>query len=597
MGAISQKTGTSGPKDSLVLDHEQQDFERVVTRRLAGKFDDWPNEAGFEGLTEVRGPVELKVTGSIPCWAAGTLYRTGPGGYNVENTPKGTFRTTHWFDGFAHTHKFEIVADPRNPTGSVKVRYSSRHQARDYVDTIQRTGQLPGLSFGQRQDPCIGIFSKIMSVFRREEPKPAPASANVCVTVHTDLPGLESNSEQKVGGHRGNKALYLATDASIIQEISPETLEPIGLARQRSLHPLLKGPLSSAHAQRDPETGDLFNFNLDMGPCATYRVFCTKAANGATDILATISTFDLKPAYIHSFFLSPSFVILCVPSSHISYMGISVPWKGNVVEAIQPFDRLKVCKWFVVDRQAGRGVIATFESPAGFFFHSINAFEERSESGEISIFCDAIEYPSTDIIRAFEMDVLLNTKGRGEIYLTDEQRIRNCLPRLARHKLRVPASNSPKTPPVGIEKVLEIKAPHAGELPTINPRYSTRKYRYVYSLGTCGGSTLHDIIVKTDLLTRQTVSWRGPVGHTPGEAIFIPRPKKLRKDGGDRDEDEGEGEDDGLLLSVILDGFGKTSYLVCLDATTMEELGRAVCDWAIGHGFHGLHLEASIPQN
>lgn len=46
MGAISQKTGTSGPKDSLVLDHEQQDFERVVTRRLAGKFDDWPNEAG-----------------------------------------------------------------------------------------------------------------------------------------------------------------------------------------------------------------------------------------------------------------------------------------------------------------------------------------------------------------------------------------------------------------------------------------------------------------------------------------------------------------------------------------------------------------------
>ncbi|KAJ8110497.1 hypothetical protein ONZ43_g5854 [Nemania bipapillata] len=593
MVAAFPDKGVFEPKGSFVVDHEQDDFERVVKKRLAAKFDEWPNEAGFEGLTEVRGPVGLKIEGFIPSWAAGTLYRTGPGGYNVENTPKGTFKTTHWFDGFAHTHKFEIVADPHSPNKPVQVHYSSRHQSQDYVDIIQKTGQLPGLSFGQRQDPCIGLFSKMMSVFRREEPNRAPASANVCVTVHSDLPGFTSKSEQKLGGHRSNGALYLATDASIIQEISPETLEPIGLARQHTLHPLLKGPLSSAHAQRDPETGDLFNFNLDMGPYATYRVFRTSAASGITDIIATISAFDLKPAYIHSFFLSPSFVILCVPSSHIGYMGISVPWKGNVVEAIQPFDRSKTCKWFVVDRQAGRGVVATLESPAGFFFHSINSFEERDQStGEMVIFCDVVEYPSTDIIRAFEMDELLNTKARGGIYVTDERRIRNCLPRLVRHQLRVPTSKLRKGPHTRVEKILEIKAPHAGELPTINPSYATRKYRYVYSLATCGDSTLHDLIVKTDLSTRQTVSWRGPVGHTPGEAIFIPCPEKLRNEGdGDGDEDEG------VLLSVVLDGFGKTSYLLCLDAKTMKELGRAVCNWAIGHGFHGLYLEANMPEN
>ncbi|KAK5628726.1 hypothetical protein RRF57_004441 [Xylaria bambusicola] len=581
---IIRDTQISGPE------HEEQDYERAVGTWSAGRFDDWPNEAGvrpssdFEGLTEVRGPVELKVTGCIPTWAAGTLYRTGPGGYTVENTPRGTFKITHWFDGFAHTHKFDIISDLSGPRGPVRVLYSSRYQAEDYVDAIRKTGRLPRLSFGQRQDPCIGVFGKLMSVFKREEQKPIPASANVCVTVHADLPGLVSKTEQKTSGHRtGSRALFLATDASRLQEISPETLEPIGLVRQQMLHPLLKGPLSSAHAQRDPKTGDLFNFNLDMGLYATYRVFRTNSATGTTDILATISASDLKPAYIHSFFLSPSFVILCIPSSHLGYMGISVPWNGSIVDAIEPFDRSKTCKWFIVDRRHGHGIVAIFETPAGFFFHSINSFEDYSEStGDIDVFCDVVEYHSTDIIRAFEMDVLLNNQDKEEFYLKDERRIRNCLPRVVRRRFRVPTEKTSKVPRMDSEIIFEIRAPHAGELPTINPDYSTKRYRYVYSLANRGYSTLHDIIVKTDLTTRQTLCWRGPKGHTPGEAIFVPRPKQS----GDGDGDE----DDGVLLSIILDGFNKTSYLVCLDAKTMQELGRAICDWAIGHGFHGLHI-------
>ncbi|KAI0399564.1 carotenoid oxygenase [Xylaria palmicola] len=579
----------SSETERSTLKHEE-DFERVVKNKLTGNFDDWPNEAGFEGLTEVRGPVKLKVTGSIPSWAAGTLYRTGPGGYTIENTPKGTFKTTHWFDGFAHTHKFEIISDPDDPNEPVQARYSSRYQAEEYVNAIRKLGRAPGLSFGQRQDPCIGIFGKLMSIFRREEAERDPASANVCVTVQANLPGLPAGSKQSSSGHKGVlRSLHLATDANIYQEISPETLEPIGLAKQRSLHPLLKGPLSSAHAQRDPDTGDVFNFNLDMGLCATYRVFRTSAASGETDILATISASDLKPAYIHSFFLTPSFVVLRVPSSHLACMGIAVPWNGNIVDAMETFDPSQLCRWFVVDRRGDRGVVAAFESPAGFFFHSINAFEARDAStGAIDVFCDVVEYPSTDIIRAFEMEVLLNTRGADDVFVRDERRVRNCLPRLARHRLRVAPADRPgeaARATATTEKVFEIRAPHAGDLPTINPKYATRPYRYAYSLATSGRTALHETIIKTDLSTHQTVSWDGPAGHTPGEAIFVPRPGS-----GDGEDDE----DDGVLLSVILDGYGKTSYLVCLDAKTMRELGRAECDWAIGHGFHGLHIGADL---
>ncbi|KAI3322362.1 carotenoid cleavage dioxygenase 1 [Xylariaceae sp. AK1471] len=588
-----------GGNEFSALDNEEKDFEQAVKRRQAVKLEDWPNEAGFEGLTEVRGPVNLKVSGSIPSWAAGTLYRTGPGEYNVENTPKGTFKTTHWFDGFAHTHRFEIIADPTDPERPIRVEYSSRYQARKLVDKIRQTGRVPGLTFAQRQDPCIGIFGKIMSVFKPLEPNPPPGLENICVTVQADMPGFTSNSNQKSSGHRGGRrTLFTTTDASLVQEINSDTLEPIGIARQRVLNPLLKGPLSSAHALRDPETGDLFNFNLDMGRHATYRVFRTNASTGTTDILATIRAPDVKPAYIHSFFMSSSFVILCIPSAHISYMGISVPWNGNIVDAIEPFNSSKLCKWFVVDRRGDRGVVATSETPAGFFFHSVNAFEEFDKStGNIDVICDLIEYPSTEIIRAFEMDVLLgSSKGTDETFCGDEQQVRNCLQRLVRWKFQVPSNKSGKASRIKSEKVLEIKAPHAGELPTINPAYATRKHRYVYSMATHGYSTLQDTIVKTDVVTRQTISWQNPTGHTPGEAIFVPRPKKLRDGDQNMDTDEDEDEDDGVLLSVVLDGYGKTSYLVCLDAKTMKELGRAECDWAIGHGFHGLHIQADVPR-
>ncbi len=84
-----------------------------------------------------------------------------------------------------------------------------------------------------------------------------------------------------------------------------------------------------------------------------------------------------------------------------------------------------------------------------------------------------------------------------------------------------------------------------------------------------------------DTDTGETIVWSAD-HHTPGEAIFIPA------DGTD-DEDE----DAGYILSVVLDGDAGTSYLVCLDARDMSEIGRADCGLPVGFGFHGTHIPAS----
>ncbi|KAI1866615.1 uncharacterized protein JN550_007468 [Neoarthrinium moseri] len=587
-----------GPAVDPVLrgrEHEDEDYERAVQKLLTLDSDDWPNEAGFEGLTEVTGPVELRLKGTIPSWAAGALYRIGPGQYNVDDTPRGTYRTTHWFDGFAHAHKFEIIPISGDSGSAVAVKYTSKRQNKALVKAIRKEGRRANITFGQRLDPCVGLFSKVMATWRSGLGNSTRDFdlENVGVTVQANVPGLKSASQHPTDlGHRSAaRNLWATTDNAIMKEMDPDTLKPIGNSTQEEIHPLLKGPLSCAHVQRDPETGDLFNYNMEVGYNATYRVFRVNASTGTTDILATISQPNLKPAYIHSFFLSGSYVILAIPSSHFGSFGMSIPWNKNIIDAIEPFDESQICKWFIIDRRTDRGIVASYDSPAGFFFHSINAYEEVDQtSGETSVLCDLIEYPTADVIRAFEMDVILRNGSAAQNYWGDEMRNRNSQARFARYKFQIPQVSAAKKKrvPLRPEKLLEIRAPRVGELPTINPLYATRKHRYVYSLPNRGHSTLMDSLSKLDLETRETLYWDNPQGHTPGEAIFVPRPRSKP------DEREDLAEDDGVLLSVVLDGYGKTSYLVCLDAKTMKELGRAECDWAIPFGFHGLHTSAIV---
>jgi len=128
---------------------------------------------------------------------------------------------------------------------------------------------------------------------------------------------------------------------------------------------------------------------------------------------------------------------------------------------------------------------------------------------------------------------------------------------------------------------MEIPSPHLGDMPAINPLYQGKKHRYAYFLISRVLSTMFDGIAKGDTETRESLRWDGPKGHTPGKAIFVPRPGI---------NGEMVDEDDGVLLSVVLDGENRTSYLLCLDARTMTELGSAECEFAVAIGLHGRYI-------
>ena len=495
-------------------------------------------------------------------------------------TDKGsTFESHHWFDGLTTVHRFEI----RNDGSTTKVLYNSRRTVDELIQHIRKTGEFKDFSFAQKRDPCEGMFKKVMSTFKSTilaSSNATPTAQNVGVTITANMPGIGQN-----GGSHGTRieSLITKTDANLYQRLDPETLEPMGLCRQTVLHPDLKGPLSAAHAKTCPMSGDIYNYNLDFGPKTLYRIWCASASTGKATILATIPS---TGAYLHSLFLTPSTVILCVWNSHYSARGMSLLLNRNVLDSIAPMDPSLDAIWYVIDRTPSkRGLIAAYTSPAFFAFHTVNAFEVPSPTNPSTtdIVAEVTTYEDLSILHRFYYRNLLPPAPSEPSFTSTHPQ---CIPRLTRYRLpSLPLSSA--SPHVKADaktlrpaQIDSCNPPELScELPAMNPRFSTLPHRYTYGIRDTGKSGFFDGLMKVDAEKRQVLEW-SEHAQTAGEPIFVPRPR----------EEGGEEEDDGVLLSVVLDGVKGSSYLLCLDARTMTEVGRASVNGVVGFGFHGLHV-------
>ncbi len=109
--------------------------------------------------------------------------------------------------------------------------------------------------------------------------------------------------------------------------------------------------------------------------------------------------------------------------------------------------------------------------------------------------------------------------------------------------------------------------------PRINfSRCNGRPYRYAYGNATSGAPFLKDI-VKLDVESGEYRGW-SEEDQWAGEPVFVARPDATE-------------EDDGVLLSVVLDGISGTSYLLVLDAADLSEVARAHAPHLVPLGFHG----------
>lgn len=332
---------------------------------------------------------------------------------------------------------------------------------------------------------------------------------------------------------------YLAlTELPMPVRFDPQTLETLGVEGKPP------GMISTAHPHLDPVTGELVGFATALVGRAAYILYAMDANGGQREI-ARIRV--RRPAYHHSFGLTERYAVLYESALVVDPLRLGFSGKPFIENfRWRPQDG---SRFWVIDRLEGR-VLGAWETDPFFCFHHVNAYEQ---DGELVI--DLLAYDDAEVVWALGL-----------------QRLRDGEPvphaRLHRYRLSLAAPH---------RVTGETLSEEPFELPRIDyRRVNGRPYRYTYGTR---GNAFFDGIVKVDVQTGESLHWAED-GAFPGEPVYVPRPG-------------GDAEDDGVLLSVVLEPDRGASSLLVLDAEDLEVVARARVPHHIPFGFHGQFFGAT----
>lgn len=326
------------------------------------------------------------------------------------------------------------------------------------------------------------------------------------------------------------------TETPIPVAFDAETLATAGVENP----PPAPGHHATAHPHLDPATGEAINHVVRFSGRSEYRFFAQFADRPAR-ILAKQAV--SRPAYVHSFGLSERYLVLAEGPLVVNPTRMLV--SGRPFIENYRWEPERGGRMLVFDRASGR-LHREYQTEPFFTFHHINSFER---DGELVV--DLCTFDDASIVDALYLDAARSGLGPQ---VTP--------PRPRRFRLDLGSDR------FSAEDLAETDL----ELPRIAYRTrNTRPYRYVYGSGS--GTSLFERIVKVDVERGESSTWEQP-GCYPGEPIFVAEPGA-------------SGEDDGVLLSVVLDGERGTSFLLVLDARTLDEVARAEVPHHIPFSFHG----------
>ena len=332
----------------------------------------------------------------------------------------------------------------------------------------------------------------------------------------------------------GGETLAL-TETPMPVAFDPDTLRTVGVTGWAEEIP---GQITIAHPHYDFATGELLSYAAHLGPRNRYRLYAVKDSN--VRVVADVPT-D-RPAYMHSFALTERYAVLAEWPLTVNPLKLAL--SGRPFIENYEWDAGRGTRYTVIDRRDGT-VRARVQGPATFAFHHVNAFERDGE-----LVLDASTYDDPSII---------------DLLYLESIRAGRTLPPVTLRRHRVPLD--------GGDVAIEPLADPNFELGRIDYRHRNgRDYRYAWGATNSGGSWF-DGIVKLDVTGAEEPRLWSEDGCYPGEPVYV----------GENDE--------GVLLSIVLDARRETSILLVLDAVTLDEVARAEVPHAIPFHFHGDYLK------
>jgi beta-carotene 15,15'-monooxygenase len=499
---------------------------------------------GFHSLgLDDETATELTVAGELPDWLSGALLRNGPGAFEL-----GGSSVDHWFDGLAMVTRFGFDGETDTVT------FRNRFLRTDTFESARAGEFTGGFATGE-------------------------------TTLRERLWGMvfaEPYDNTNVITERVGDAYLALTETPRQRRFDPETLETTGDVTYDGDVPT--GQITCAHARRDPETGSLVTFDTAFGRHNQYHVYEARGPT-AREHVASVETDD--PSYMHSFALTPNYVVLTEFPYVVNPLEFLKPGRqGPFVENFR-WEPERGTRFRVVDRGTGE-VVAEPTTDAFFGFHHANAYEDGDDlvvDLETVPDAESVATLSLERLRAGELDVLGGRIDRFRVSLGD----RRTAATVDRHRL------------------------HDGTaLPTVSPARWCREHRYVYAQRTAQPVTEWPTgVVKIDTETETATTFDDGADHF-SEPIFVPRGWRghdathavdtTRGDSGGADmEARASGADTGarvsgadagpldagVVLTVGLDTDAERSRLFVLDGQTMTERARADLPLALPFDFHG----------
>ncbi|KAF9580951.1 hypothetical protein BGW38_002207 [Lunasporangiospora selenospora] len=505
-------------------------------------------------------PTPLEVKGTLPEWLTGFHYTLSPGVVEIKY-PKmvvvngetqqetRTFRFGHWFDNIPQVNQF-LFSGKDN-----KIIYRSTKPARRAETKIrEHQGYLPN------QPSSIFLTDTNQSVFAR----------------------LLSSSHTQ-----GRPSLEPCGASVEVLELNTDTLEKGGILAWDEINPRFKGSHASPHPHYDTVTKELINFTMENGFQNTqYHFFSITEQEPHGSLIASVPA---KTSHVHSFAVTPRYIILVVSPLTPPDGGVKYSWGASILDAFT-FKRVEPTYFYVISRVKRRH-IATYKSESFFFFHNVNAFEDEADN----VYLDFVLYGDDTIAHQFSMSALLDRSSpalakpeicRYELanVQAEAQRLENYSAAMANtgpvDKLRglmrrmsigqssghtgsyaVPEKNSNEIP-----LATRIRSTPGVEMPRINPIYRGLVYKYTWGVGLLEGGSgdMYDCIKKLHVEGHaEPIVWSQKNCY-PSEALFVPPPVF------DQNEDEG------VVISVVYDAEANQSFILVLDAKDLSEKARAV---------------------
>jgi carotenoid cleavage dioxygenase-like enzyme len=477
-------------------------------------------------LNSIDTPIETNISGNIPYWLSGTLFRNGPGRYDFDSKIY-----QHLFDGQACIHKFKIE--------NGNVFYSNKLlETESYKKTISENRLFPNFGTTKAKENAI---KRLITFYKQPS-----TTDNVNINI---VPFA-------------NEQLYALTETNRFCQIDPFSLDIIKTLDIKNYVSSTRTTIAHPHIDSDGSWITVGINPVSIRP--KYDFLRYKITDNSTnpgmvccdqiELIASLpSSYLLGMSYFHSFGITENYIVFLEQPLILSYRHLFLAIIKNrpLSDCFVMKSNLKT-RIHLIEKKSGKILEQKYLTKSQFSFHFLNSYETII-GNEGFIIIDISSYDSEGFdLKDFTHENIYSGS------LNHSSKLKS-IPR----RIKVPIILEPKNKDIFCE-IIDLNTEFPFELPTINYNkknglpykyaYGTNYYRKPFSIIKLNLENPTEVLEKKYLENGCLC--------IPSEPIFVERP-------------DATSEDDGALLVLVLSDH-TNDFLSILDAKNLNEIARAV---------------------